>query len=343
MGGTWSWSHAGSAGLRRALLVLSALTPVVVGAQGARRVRDLAIDPSKALWLREERSDSLLVNPNRVMVIDGLLIVTDPKAPAVIALDPETGRTVWRYDKEGRGPGEFKAPVLAAWHPNGILVVDDATARLFLFSRAGALIRESPVPGGLFVGGVCSYPDGSMLLSVPGPPQLALFSFRFGDTRGEPASFPFVSKGDNLAGSAMDLTSTPPESGVCLASRKTEEGLASLSERGAIATGSFVEHVRQRPYLPPSEIKDTSDIPIPFSLRNGVLGHEAFVWFGGVTCASRCVDFYDFPSLRYRRSLRLVGKSGIGLRDLTMTPGRLFILGSRDGYPVVGAFAIPDR
>lgn len=330
---------------RIALSIVGAIALVVEAgvAQSGRTVREMSLTLRRAEWIVEDPDGKLLFLPNKIAIVGDRVVVTDPKGPAVLAFDLRTGRRLWRYAREGSGPGEMRAPVIPAWHPDGILVADNDTRRLYLLSPAGRLLSEVPAPMGQFMTALCAFRDRSVLVSVAGFPAQSLIVVRLDGAKATGTSYPFpFSASTSLMAAAIDLTERSDADG-CLASRKTEDGMALLGTAEAQRQTSFVEVVRQRPYKPPSEIKDTSDLPIPFSLKSGSDGSEFFVWFGGNTCHSRCIDWYDARTLDYRRSLRLTGNTGIGIRDLALRAGLLVVLGTRDDVPVLAAFRVPIR
>lgn len=312
-------------------------------ARAQRATTDLTLSDKSMLWMRGSETDTTIVDPNRILVSNGRIYVTDPKGAAVLALDARTGKTLWRYSKRGSGPGELRSPALSSWHPGGVVIADNDNHRLYLFSTDGKLSAEQPVPLGQFVAGLCSFSSGDVLLYSPAPPNSATITFRFGSQATKQFPFPFDPSAPNLIAHALDLTSIPGGRYGCIASKKTGDGIAALSPGIPSVTGSFVERLQQRPFKAPSEVRDTSDIPIPFSLRSGFDGTSAYVWFGGKSCAARCVDFYSMPTLRYTYTLRIIGKTGIGVRDLAIDGRTLYLLGGRDGVPVVAAFTIPQR
>src|SRR5690606_9600618 len=61
----------------------------------------------------------------------------------VIGLD---GKWVGRWGRSGSGPGELTAPYVAAWRPDGRLVVfDPARSRLVVFDGEGEAESDVPV------------------------------------------------------------------------------------------------------------------------------------------------------------------------------------------------------
>jgi hypothetical protein len=307
-----------------------------------RKTSDITVTAPRALWIRGDEADTSWVEPNQILLVDGRLYMTDPKGPAVIALDATSGRTIWRYSKPGGGPGEMRGPTALSWHPQGIVVVDNANQRLYLFSRTGRLIAEQPAPLGRFVGSLCSLNDGTMIASVATLSGVSVYATRFGAGSPQPYPFPFDTAARRTPlDHAMDLAPTRrTDKYGCLATRKADEGMALLTAGGAASKASYVERIHQRPVKPPEEMRDTSDLPIPFSLKSTISAETAYVWFGGKSCAHRCIDLYSIPGLSYIRSLRIAGPTGLGVRDLTIDNGILAVLGDRDGVPVIAAFRL---
>ncbi len=305
-----------------------------------RRSTDFAVARQKPLWTRIDPDGTTIGSPNWIIVHDGRVYLNDYDGPAVLALDARTGRTLWRYAREGRGPGEFRHPAFVFWHPRGVAVVDNDTRRLYLLSPEGVLLAERGVPRGLFIGGACSLDDGSMILdaAVLGGPSL--YRARFGETSSDVYRFPFDTAGGHPNHRALSLASTARGSG-CFAARKVTAGMAVLAAAGPGPARGFIESPKERPFKDASMIRDTSDLPIQFALRSGVSGDTAFVWFGGTKCHSRCIDFYSLPDLRYLHTIRLDGRTGINMHNLAIEGDLVVMLGSRDDVPLVAAYRLP--
>lgn len=322
---------------------LSVVLLTLASSPGAaqRKTTDITVTAPRALWVRGDESDTSWVEPNQILLVDGRLYMTDPKGPAVVALEAASGRTAWRYSKAGGGPGEMRGPTALSWHPQGIVVVDNTNRRLYLFSRDGRLIKEQPAPLGRFVGSLCSLNDGTIIASVATLSGVSIYVTHFGAASPTPYPFPFdtVARRTPLD-HAMDLASSRAGNYGCLSTRKADEGMALLAASGVTVRANYVERLRQRPVKPPEEMRDTSDLPIPFSLKSAISADTAYVWFGGNSCAHRCIDLYAIPGLKYIRSMRIAGPTGLGVRDLTIDNGILAVLGDRDGVPVIAAFRL---
>lgn len=336
---------AASAGCRRcratmpvALLCLSLGCATVLPAQ--RRNTDFAVARQQPLWTRLDADGTTIGSPNWVVLRGGRVYLTDFDGPAVVALDARTGATLWRYSKAGEGPGEFRHPAIVFWHPRGAAVIDNHTRRIYLFSPDGRLLAEQRVPGGLNIGNACSLADGSMVLSATVLGGPSLFRTAFGRERAETVRLPFDTARMHPYHGAMELAPTP-DGAACFAARKVTGGMALLPTTGPAVPRAFVESPVQRPFKEAAEIRDTTDLPIPFALRAGASGSTAFVWFGGTQCRNHCIDFYSLPDLRYLHTIRIEGRTGLGMYNLDIEGDLIVMLGSRDDVPMVAAYRLP--
>ncbi|MES2304883.1 MAG: hypothetical protein V4558_05220 [Gemmatimonadota bacterium] len=311
--------------------------------QGGRKVIELQLKYSDARWVVGGDSSGPLVNPNRIMASGSLVLITDPGAPGVVALDSRTGKELWRYGKKGRGPGEMIQPVLASWHPDGTVIVDNGTRRLYFIATSGKLLEERSIPNGLFIAGICSLRTGEVIVHYPDPVGSGLGVIRSKSRALPKVAYPFAIGGPSMTDRALDLTSLPSAgSPKCVAARKTANGLAVFSPTGTPKQVKYIEALEQRKYRPAMEAKDTSDLPIPFALDVSADAGKIYVYFGGSTsCSFLCVDVYDAADLRYLQTYRLRGKLGVRPMDVIVANGELVILGMRDDLPIVLSFGMP--
>ncbi len=251
-------------------------------------MRDLPLDANHALWLRTDENDTTLVDPNRITVVNGQLIVLDARNTSLVALSPRDGKTIWRYEKRGAGPGEMKLPSFVTALGTDLLVADNDTRRFYVLSAQGKFVREMPVPNGLFVAGLCAVSPSTVVMhyAAMNGPQLMTVDLVSGRTSVIPEQF--TPAPDNPNATIYDLAGAG--SNGCVASRKSAPGWSLFKAGAPSRTVPFVETLSQRKYVPYSQIKDTTQLPIPFSLDVAVDGASLFVWFGGKTsCAFRCV------------------------------------------------------
>ena len=315
------------------------LTGGAMALDAQRRTTDFSPAREKPLWSRSDPDGTTIGTPNWVLVSDGRVYLTDYSGPAVVALDGRSGAVLWRYAKEGTGPGEFRHPGIVFWHPRGAAVIDNDTGRLYLFSPDGALLAEQGVPRGLFFANGCSLADGSMILSAAAFTGPSLFLASFGQTAATPFRFPFDTTRLHPNYRIMELASAS-DGAACFAARKLTGGMAMLSRAGPGAPRPFIESPKERPFKDPNLIRDTMDLPVPFALRAGATGGAAWVWFGGTKCHSKCIDYYSLPDLRYLHTIRL-GRTGIGMHNFDIDGDLIVMLGSRDDVPLVAAYRLP--
>lgn len=311
-------------------------------ANAQRVTHPFVVAEQTPLWLRTETTDTTFVDPNQVLLAGGRVYLTDPKGPAVVALDARSGATLWRYSKKGRGPGELEFPGMVFSDPRGIIVFDLGNRRLNLFSPEGALLEEMPVPGGFFLNSLCATDEKSFILNAAVMAGPSLFSGSFGSSRTTGLKFPFVTDGSSPLETALVLAPVPHRPGTCVAARRSDDGLALMTRAGAGPVVPFVERVVQRPFKPPQQMTDTTDLPIPFAKRVWATADEVLVWFGGRTCHGRCIDIYSLPDLKYEHSIEMAGSTGLAVIDVGIADDVIVMLGSRNGSPAVAAFAWPD-
>lgn len=340
------WPRRGECRSRIAVVLACASIAVVATEAplvAQRRVVVAALGTGNMLW-SFGGSDEELLRPNRITLIDSLLIVNDPSEPSIEAIDTRSGRLAWRYTKSGAGPYEINQPFLVSWHPRGIIVVDNQNRKVLLLSTGGEALAESPVPGGLYVAGLCALISGEMVIHVPSPDGSGLILFDFDNSPPRTLADPFAKNTLSMSERIVDLASTEGSGGRrCLAVRRLADGLATFQSAGAGRSGRYVERVTQRRIIPPQEIKDTSQLPIQFGLRGTVVGTSAVVRFGGKSrCAFKCYDFYSLATLDYTRTVQLDMQLPVRTRDVIIAPGRIYVLGTRGDYPVLMAFRIPS-
>ncbi|MGD9523384.1 MAG: PQQ-binding-like beta-propeller repeat protein [Gemmatimonadales bacterium] len=332
---------------RVCVVIATALFGVVPHAHDAdliaqRRVVIAELSAKNQLWEVGGESEAL-VTPNRMVLVDTLLIVTDPREPRIDALDVRTGRTVWQYARVGGGPNEIRQPFLASWHPRGVAVVDNQNRRVLLLSMQGRPLAEASVPGGLFVAGLCGLKGGDLVVHVPDPNGSGLILFGLGKAAPRNLGDPFPVSSLSISERSVDLASTESMGGDhCLVTRRIADGFALIHSNGTGVAGQFIERLTQRRLLPPPQIRDTSQLPIQFGLRGTVTGNTAVVRFGGKTrCAFKCLDLYALPDMSYQRTIQLDMQLPIRMRDIVLAPGHIIVLGTRNDLPVITAFSVP--
>jgi hypothetical protein len=126
--------------------------------------------------IRLEQSDSLpLVAPMKLAVSpqSGTIALPDFSEGHVRLFD-STGRHLRTLGRKGHGPGEFIAPVSAAWDARGNLhVLDIQRALVSVFDSAGTHVREVSLVNIGTALDFATLPDGGyLLLGSPSPPDL---------------------------------------------------------------------------------------------------------------------------------------------------------------------------
>jgi len=98
---------------------------------------------------------------------EGNFVITDRSEGRVSVFDPD-GKLVTTFGGRGQGPGEFQlvgAPRVDA--RDRIHVVDIVQRRISMFSLAGALLRETPLPNDLLVWEMELTPSGYLMTAFP--------------------------------------------------------------------------------------------------------------------------------------------------------------------------------
>ncbi len=315
-------------------------------ADAQRKITDFSLASQPPIWTRSGSADTTLIDAASLLIVAGRVYLIDPAAPAVSALDARSGSTLWRYSRKGHGPGEMLQPALLSWHPRGIVVVDRGTARLYLFSVDGKLLAEQGVPGGVFVGGLCSLNDGTIILSFATFSGSPLMSTRIGSNVAKKVAFPFQRTARNPSDFVLDLTSTTPAGNTgCVASRKANDGIAMTSVGDVAPAMPYIERLDPGPSKQMGQTHDqpSRPIPIPFSISSGAYAGGVYVWFGGKECQNHCIDIYSVPTLKYVQTLRFASRPRFHIQYIAIAENMLVADGiSDEGFPFVMAFHLPS-
>lgn len=124
-------------------------------------MRTMAADSSwQRLWTVGSDSASgtatePFIEPRQVVVSGDLVLVLDAGNRDVQAFDARTGVRRFTQPARGVGPGEFKRPALLAATASGYAILDQATARLSVFTRNQRLLWDAVVPDVFLLHGVC--------------------------------------------------------------------------------------------------------------------------------------------------------------------------------------------
>lgn len=169
----------------RALLLAAAFVPLDATSADAQATRSKAsgsVSPP-APDRRRFRADSFLirewlrggtkeperfVEPRQLVVAGEQLIVLDMGTREVSALDAKTGAARFSLAARGEGPGEFKRPALLLARGAEFGVIDQATARLTMFSGRGTYVGDTPMTDAGMLEGGCLLSAGRVLTKVAG-------------------------------------------------------------------------------------------------------------------------------------------------------------------------------
>jgi|CXWL01.1.fsa_nt_gi hypothetical protein len=84
--------------------------------------------------------------PRSIAIAPDGMIALGQRSPVAVVLLDSMGKLIRRIGREGEGPGEFLAPIVA-FHHDTLVVGDGALRRVTLFGRhTGAVIRQFSVP-----------------------------------------------------------------------------------------------------------------------------------------------------------------------------------------------------
>lgn len=175
------------------------------------------------LWrIGGTESDTLLIQPSRLVRSRNLLMVLDLGRRSVTALDYRTGALRWIFGHDGSGPGELELPQAAASLRDGRTAVFDAgNRRLIVLTDSG---RATGTTGLATVGQIhsfCEVRDGEFLALVAAPAEPLVTVDRQG-TRLTGASLPWagVAALDPVA-QTVQFTRLPSASGCVMSSQST--------------------------------------------------------------------------------------------------------------------------
>jgi hypothetical protein len=103
-----------------------------------------------------------------MVVVDDAVVVLDVGTREVSAFDARTGSLRFSMAARGEGPGEFKRPSLLLARGTEFGVVDQATARLTMFSSRGAYLTDTPLTDAIALEGACLMSGGQLVAKVTG-------------------------------------------------------------------------------------------------------------------------------------------------------------------------------
>lgn len=115
-------------------------------------------------WVVGGPGDPLLARPMHLTALDSTVVWWDAYDHAVVAAS-RNGEILWRFGREGEGPGEFlDVADVAVGVDRVLLVLDSDQGRITRLSRDGRLLGHQRLPEGYWRG-LAPQPDGSVVLA----------------------------------------------------------------------------------------------------------------------------------------------------------------------------------
>lgn len=114
-------------------------------------------------WVVGGPGDPLLARPRHLTALDSSVVWWDDYDHAVLAVSRD-GQLLWRFGREGEGPGEFLDVADVAVTGEGLFLLDSDLGRITRLSPDGRLLGELRLPEGYWRG-LAPQPDGSVILA----------------------------------------------------------------------------------------------------------------------------------------------------------------------------------
>ena len=323
---------------RLLLSPLVLLSAVAADAQPTRRMADAR--PTVAFRI-DDASGGVLGQPALVRACGGGIIVLDLGLTQVIRLSREL-KVLWRYGREGSGPGEFRAPMDVACDAAGrAWIVDPANSRITRLTSSGRLdtLVALEVPAQR----LAVHPNGNDYWTMGTDPTslIAARKFNARGVRRVPTP-PEIAKVDPLQVEGW-LASTGD--GGIVVSFRWSSTLYRVDSAGHYKTPMTapepIQFPRSREYAVGSRGQnrmvrvdpDASEGSLQLAVADGI----AYSLFGGAgPLKGRIVDRYDVVRDRYLNSIELTfAPYGLGVAN-----GMLYVL-QLDPAPAVIAYKLP--
>lgn len=342
----------------------AALTALLAGVLGIACAEEVQTDP-RELWSEEdvvsERTflpggmeimwdavgtalDTTLLNPIWLAAGPEGVTVWDEGRKAVVRISPE-GAVLWRFGREGEGPGEFRrVRGIAHLAGGGAAAVDNINERLTIIDRDGQLAGETNLSG-MSPENVASLSDGGFLVLTAAP-----------GARGEPAFLRFDETGAVV--DSLDFPWPPYREMSTIARQGRVFGVGAgwvfgftagngwwrFGEDGAAEGFPYAEHA-DFPGLVTSVREETIDgrlatvrstrstVQLSTATGFGVRGDTVFVHFWGETDdRGRLLDLFSLADGSYYGSVRLPRWA----RAVAITPDAIYTLRA-DTFPMLTA------
>lgn len=311
------------------------------GAAPAQATRRRFVDGEwDTLWVYGGDSrDTTLLIPFAVTAAGGNVYVADRAEPRVVAIRAADGSLAWIAGRRGGGPDEFKrVDAIAATPDGGVMVADGGNGRIAVLDRAGRTLRYIRPEGVPIYLTLCPLADGSVAIGTSGPANPVVHARQDGSVIGHPRlpwpdlnrMWPAVPR--------QGIFAPEPGGGGCAYTLALGRGFTRFSGGRFAPAQRYVEWFE----LPESELYPSIPGQPPNErLRPGwtdavhgvaVDADRLVLAFWGKTAdRGRLLDVYDWPTGRYRHSLRTPEP----IQRMAHADSTFFFLQTRDGYPAV--------
>jgi len=284
-----------------------------------------------------DANDTTILLPLQIRATREHFVVYDGVAQRLLALEPTTGRVVWRFGRPGRGPGEFGGVAkLTARKSGGTFVVDFALSRLTEITEDG---REGPRVDyrmGVNPRGVCEAGDTHIRLRSTESEEIERLQLPTGVSSTEDLPWPELRALPSLVRQSMIFEH--PQAEVCMISVSFGPMFALLDRTGVRARARWIEEI---PMGQAKSMGKGSWRMLPSTqgaLSATAVGSSFAVLFEGRSQKrGRFVDFYAVTDASYLFSIELP----FAATKIAFGHGLLALAGeTEEGAPFVRAFSV---
>lgn len=311
------------------------------GAAPAQATRRRFVDGEwDTLWVYGGDSrDTTLLIPFAVTAAGGNVYVADRAEPRVVAIRAADGSLAWIAGGRGSGPDEFKrVDAIAATPDGGVMVADGGNGRIAVLDPAGRTLRYIRPEGVPIYLTLCPLADGSVAIGTSGPANPVVHARQDGSVIGHPRlpwrdlnkMWPAVPR--------QGIFAPEPGGNGCAYALALGRGFTRFGGGRFAPAQRYVEWFE----LPESELYPSIPGQPPNErLRPGwtdavhgvaVDADRLVLAFWGKTAdRGRLLDVYDWPTGRYRHSLRTPDP----IQRMAHADSTYFFLQTRGGYPAL--------
>jgi len=300
-------------------LIVTACQPEPVSPAG-RQIVTVTWD---TLWQTQPGfMETNLTEPSLMTFNQGKLLIVDGATPAVVALDPSSGRLLWKVGRAGAGPAEFAG--VSSVVPNregGIDVVDIVNRRFSHIDAAGTVTGTTSIArAGAQPDQLCSLEDGRRIVADPFRPEMAVLNSAGNVMARLPLPWPDLASA--RAESRQVILQSDASGGRCVVALTTGRGFAILLGQGDPVLRTYIEPLD---VFGVGARKDEPEVTTTATFEVDFVGDTLLVLFGGATTdQNRLVDRYSASTGRYIDSYRLPFKA----YRLAAHGGTLFVRGT---------------